>query len=57
VKRRKLTHANGIPIAIVVDGAKRYDMKLVGPTIKELKLDRLTPAPEYRHVLCLDIGF
>jgi putative transposase len=57
VKRRMLTQANGIPIAIVVDGANRYDMKLVGPTIKEFKLDQPTPAPEHRHVLFPDIGY
>lgn len=33
VKRSVLTDANGIPLAIVIDGANRHDMKLTRPTL------------------------
>jgi hypothetical protein len=33
VKRRLLTEASGIPLAIEIDGANRHDMKLVEATL------------------------
>lgn len=41
----------------MVDGANRHDMKLVGPTIEDLKLERPTPSLENPQGLCLDKGY
>ena len=61
VKRSLQTEAQGIPIGLVLDGANRYDMKLVEST-----LQRQTPAIEAARAawaaagaeqhLCLDAG-
>ena len=40
-----------------MDGANRHDMKLVGPTIEDLKLERPTPSTERPQGLCLDKGY
>jgi putative transposase len=45
-KRSVLTEAHGIPIAIVVDGINRHDIKRVQPTLEDLKLRRPGPAPK-----------
>jgi len=42
--RRVLTEAHGIPLAVVIDGANRHDMKLVKPTLEALKLHRPVPS-------------
>jgi putative transposase len=47
VKRCLMTDANGILIAITVDGANRHDMKLVSPTINDLKREKPTPSTEH----------
>jgi transposase len=52
-----LTEAHGIPIAIAVDGANRHDMKMVCPTIEDLKLDRPMPTLDKPQGLCLDKGY
>lgn len=56
-KRSVLTDGNGIPIAVVVDGANRHDMKLTEAT---LEAQRIVPedhqAGECRN-LCLDKGY
>lgn len=52
-----LTEAHGIPLAVVIDGANRHDMKLVKPTLEELKLDRPPPGGASPQGLCLDKGY
>ena len=57
VKRSVLTEAHGIPLAVVIDGANRHDMKLVKPTLKELKLNRPMPSETAPQGLCMDKGY
>ena len=52
-----LTEAHGIPVALAIDGANRHDMKLVKPTLDDLKLDRPTPTAARRQGLCMDKGY
>jgi putative transposase len=61
VKRSMLTDGNGIPLAVVVDGANRPDAKLLVATLDGLVVAR--PAPpeeeldsEQQH-LCLDAAY
>lgn len=44
VKRSLLTEANGIPIALVIDGVNRHDMKLLAVTLLGIMIDRPMPA-------------
>ena len=52
-----LTEAHGIPVALAIDGANRHDMKLVKPTLDDLKLDRPTPTAARPQGLCMDKGY
>ena len=52
-----LTEAHGIPLAVVIDGANRHDMKLVKPTLEELKLNRPMPSETAHQGLCMDKGY
>jgi putative transposase len=38
VKRSLLMDVHGIPLAIVVDGANRHDMRLARPTLESLEV-------------------
>jgi len=40
-----------------VDGANRHDMKLVGPTLEAIVVDRPQPTAEQPQNLCLDKGY
>jgi putative transposase len=52
-----LTDGNGIPIAIVIDGANRQDMKLMEATLEAQRMvPEDCPPDEHRH-LCLDKGY
>jgi transposase len=57
VKRSLLTEAHGIPLAVVIDGANRHDMKLVKPTLSDLMLHRPIPTSAQPQGLCLDKGY
>lgn len=57
VKRSLLTEARGIPLAVVVAGANRHDMKLVAATLSQLMATRPAPTPEEPQGLCLDKGY
>jgi transposase len=52
-----LTEAHGIPLALVIDGANRHDMKLVKATLADLKLHRPQPTAALPQGLCLDKGY
>ena len=43
VKRSLLTEASGIPVAVVIDGAKRHDMKWVRRTLESIMTKRPHP--------------
>jgi hypothetical protein len=57
VKRSLLTEAHGIPLAVVIEGANRHDMKRVAPTLAELPLHRPMPTSAQPQGLCLDKGY
>ena len=57
VKRSLLTDEAGIPLAIVVDGANRHDVKLLVATLDGLVIARPEPTPEYPQHLCLDAAY
>jgi putative transposase len=52
-----LTEAHGIPLAVVVDGANRHDMKLVEATLTALMVPRPMPTSDKPQGLCLDKGY
>ena len=53
-KRSVLTDGNGIPLAIVLEGANRHDMKLTEAT---LAAQRIIPSDTAVRNLCLDKGY
>jgi transposase len=57
VKRSLLTEGHGVPIGLVVEGANRHDMKLVGATVESLVVQRPAPTQEHPQGLCLDAGY
>ncbi len=57
VKRSLLTDGAGIPLAIVIAGANRHDMKLLCATLEGLVIARPTADPEQPEHLCLDAGY
>jgi putative transposase len=52
-KRSLLVDGAGIPLAVVVDGANRHDMKLLAATLEGIVVVR----PESEQHLCLDAGY
>ena len=56
-KRSLLTEGHGMPIAVVVDGANRHDMKLVERTLEATMIQRPEPTPDLPQPLCLDKGY
>ena len=52
-----LVDGKGIPLAVVVDGANRHDMKLVEATLAALMIVQLELDPDQRQPLCLDAGY
>ena len=57
VKRSLLTEAAGIPLAVVIDGANRHDMKLVERTLDSIMAKRPWPTRAKPQGLCLDKGY
>ena len=56
-KRSLLTEANGVPVAIVVDGANRNDFKLARETLQSIPIKRPRPTRIAPQGLCLDKGY
>lgn len=46
-----------MPLAVVVDGANRHDMKLAESTLEAIIIERPEPTEEAPQNLCLDKGF
>ncbi len=46
-----------MPIAVVVDGANRHDMKLVERTLEATMIQRPEPTPDRPQNMCLDKGY
>ena len=57
VKRSMLTEGHGVPIATVIDGANRHDMKLTRPTIESIIIERPELTEEHPQGMCLDKGY
>ncbi len=57
VKRSMLTEGHGVPIATVIDGANRHDMKLTRPTIESIIIERPEPTETHPQGMCLDKGY
>lgn len=54
-KRSTLCEGHGLPLAVVVAGANRHDMKLVAATLDAVVVER--PQPSREQGLCLDAGY
>jgi putative transposase len=52
-----LTAGQGIPIAVVVAGANRHDMKLLAATLEAVVLERPEPTAEAPQHVCADKGY
>jgi putative transposase len=52
-----LTDGQGIPIAVVVAGANRHDMKLLAGTLDAIVVVRPEPTAEAPQPLCADKGY
>lgn len=57
VKRSLLTDGCGIPLAVVIDGANRNDMKLIAATLDGIVVARPAPTDDAPQHLCLDKGY
>ena len=57
VKRSILTDADGIPLAVAVDGANRHDMKLTEETLENINVDRPTPTEKKKQNMCMDKAY
>ncbi len=57
VKRSLLTDGMGIPLAVVIEGANRHDMKLLCATLDGLVIARPEPSEEQPQHVCLDAGY
>src|SRR5437763_12828041 len=56
-KRSLLTDGAGIPLALVIDGANRHDVKLLSATLDRLVVNRPEPSLEQPQHLCLDAAY
>jgi len=56
-KRSLLTDERGVPLAIIVSPAQRFDAKLMGPTLDAIILERPQPTAEQEHHLCADKAY
>ena len=57
VKRSVLCDAAGIPLAVVIDGANRHDVKLFEPTFCAIVVERPRPIRGQAQGVCLDKGY
>jgi hypothetical protein len=56
-KRSFLTDGAGIPLAMVIEGANRHDVKLLCATLDGIVIARSEPTEERPQHLCLDAGY
>lgn len=52
-----MTDGAGIPLALVIDGANRHDMKLLCATLDGIVIARPAPTQAQPQHLCLDAGY
>jgi hypothetical protein len=46
-----------VPLAVVVAGANRHDMKLAGPTLESIVIERPKPTKKHPQNMCMDKGY
>ncbi len=56
-KRSILVKGNGVPLAVAVAGANRHDMKLAGPTLESIVIERPKPTKRHPQNMCMDKGY
>jgi putative transposase len=56
-KRSLLCDRRGMPLALLIEGANRHDMKLIAATLDAQSYERPEPTVEQPHNLCLDAGY
>ena len=56
-KRHLLTDGRGLPLAIVLTGAHRHDMKMLDSLLDGCVIERPEEPPEKGFQLCLDRGY
>lgn len=56
-KRSVLTEAQGIPLAVEIEGANRHDVKLVQSTLEHILIKRPTPTDQDPQGMCMDKGY
>src|SRR2546421_10897846 len=56
-KRSMLTDGAGIPLALMVDGANRHDVKLLCATLDGIVVTRPAPSEEQPQHLCLEAAY
>ncbi len=56
-KRSVLTDGAGIPLALVIEGANRHDMKLLCATLEGVVIARPEPTAAAPQHMCLDAGY
>lgn len=56
-KRSVLCDRRGIPLAMVIEGANRHDMKLVAATLDAQAADQPEPTVKHPQNMCLDAGY
>lgn len=56
-KRSLLCDRHGLPLALVIEGANRHDMKLVAATVNAMAIERPEPTVEQPQNVCLDAGY
>lgn len=56
-KRSVLVDEKGLPLSVVLDGANRHDVKLLGTTLEHIVIGRPEVTPESPQHLCMDAGY
>ena len=56
-KRSLQVDGAGVPLSLVVSGANRHVVKLLGPTLDAGVMDRPIPDENHPQNLCLDAGY
>ena len=56
-KRSLLVDGRGAPLSLIVAGANRHDVKLLGLTLDALVVKRPRPTARHRQNLCVDKGY
>jgi putative transposase len=56
-KRSLSTDAQGIPLAVAVEGANRHDMKMAEGSLEAMIIEWPEPTEEERQHLCMDKGY